>query len=90
MDKVKELLEKHGFKIYSSPPERVWSKREQDNVSLVCSCLNEVMLVSISHSGVRNPRKAKQIIQSVFGGLYQYEQNKHGDKAVYFNLTRLS
>lgn len=29
MDLVKNLLEKHNFKIHSSPPAHIWSRREQ-------------------------------------------------------------
>ncbi|HHT7764513.1 hypothetical protein NMV19_11230 [Pasteurella multocida] len=91
MDLVKNLLEKHDFKIYSSPPGFIWSKRDKDNTSIVCSFNMEVMTVSISHGGARNPRKAKKIIKSIFGDSYRCEQQKViSASAVYFNLTRLN
>lgn len=91
MDLVKNLLEKHNFKIHSSPPGFIWSKRDKDNTSIVCSFNMEVMMVSISHGGARNPRKAKKIIKSIFGDSYRCEQTKaHSNRAVYFNLTRLN
>ncbi|HDR1228809.1 TPA: hypothetical protein QB279_000843 [Pasteurella multocida] len=91
MDLVKNLLEKHNFKIHSSPPGFIWSKRDKDNVSIVCSFNRGVMTVSISHGGVRNPRKAKKVIKSIFGALYRCEQAKTPSaSAVYFNLTRLN
>ncbi|MEB3491600.1 hypothetical protein ROV45_10710 [Pasteurella multocida] len=91
MDLVKNLLEKHDFKIYSSPPGVIWSRSDKDNASIVCSFNMEVMTVSISHGGTRNSRKAKKIIKSIFGDLYRCEQTKaRSNRAVYFNLTRLN
>ncbi|MFK3559325.1 hypothetical protein [Pasteurella multocida] len=91
MDKVKKLLEKHDFKIHSSPPGAIWSRNDRDNTSIVCSFNRGVMTVSISHGGVRNPRKAKKVIKSIFGALYRCEQAKTPSSgAVYFNLTRLN
>ncbi|HII3710019.1 TPA: hypothetical protein ACY36U_002042 [Pasteurella multocida] len=91
MDKVKKLLEKHNFEIYNSPSGFIWSKNNMDNTSIVCSFNWGVMTVSISHGGVRNPRKAKKVIKSIFGALYRCEQAKTPSaSAVYFNLTRLN
>ncbi|HDR1108774.1 TPA: hypothetical protein QB297_001190 [Pasteurella multocida] len=91
MDLVKNLLEKHDFKIYSSPPGFIWSRSDKDNVSIVCSFNRGVMTVSISHGGVRNPRKAKKIVKSIFGDFYRCEQAKTSSAgAVHFNLTRLN
>lgn len=91
MDLVKNLLEKHNFRIYQSSPFLIWSKRGSDNVSIFCNSSMEVMTVSISHGGARNPRKAKKIIKSIFGDSYRCEQQKViSASAVYFNLTRLN
>lgn len=91
MDKVKKLLEKHNFEIHSSLPTHIWSRRKQDNISLICTFFGELILVSISHGGVRNSRKAKQVVKSIFGDLYIYEQAKVPSvSAVYFNLTTRS
>lgn len=91
MDLVKDLLEKHNFRIYLSSPSLILSKRGSDNVSIVCSFNMEVMTVSISHGGARNPRKAQKIIKSIFGDSYRCEQQKViSASAVYFNLTRLN
>lgn len=91
MDLVKNLLEKHNFRIYLSYPSFILSKRGCDNVSIVCSFKRGVMTVSISHGGVRNPKKAKKIIKSIFGDSYRCEQQKViSASAVYFNLTRLN
>ncbi|MXN88554.1 hypothetical protein [Pasteurella canis] len=91
MDLVKNLLEKRNFRIYLSYPSFILSKRGSDNVSIVCSFKRGVMTVSISHGGVRNPRKAKKIIKSIFGDFYRCEQAKTPSAGVVcFNLTRLN
>lgn len=85
-EKALSLLKAKGFDIYPSDQVMIYSKK--DDVSVICSFLGSNTTVSISFSGIANLKKAKKLMQDIFGYAFEHLSDcpVDGKTANYFSI----